>query len=101
MPDLKPGHISPTDEEEDEVQRQIANDPDDSAHWEDSTPPRPAAEVAPHIVEAYRRGRGKQKAPTKAFLTLRLDADIVEHFRQSGKGWQTRLNAVLRKAVFK
>lgn len=101
MPDLKPGHISPTNEEEDEVQRQIADDPDDSAHWKNRTPLHPAAEVAPHIVEAYRRGRGKQKSPTKAFLTIRLDADIVEHFRQSAKGWQTSLNSVLRKAVFK
>ena len=99
MPRLKPGHISPTDQEEAEIQRLIAEDPEDSAHWEDSTPPRPATEVAPHIVEEYRRGRGKQKAPTKEKVTVRLDADIVAHFRESGHGWQTRLNDVLRKAV--
>ena len=33
MPILKPGHIDPTDEEEAEIQRQIAQDPDDPAHW--------------------------------------------------------------------
>ena len=100
MPTLKPDHISPTDKEEAEIQRQITEDPDDPAHWKDGTPARPATEVAPHIVEAYRRGRGKQKAPTKEFLTLRLDTDIVEHFRRGGKGWQTRLNDMLRKSVF-
>ena len=32
MPELKPEHISPTDEEEADIQRQIAEDPEDSAH---------------------------------------------------------------------
>ena len=61
---------------------------------------RPADEVAPHIVEAYRRGRGKQKAPTKDRISICLDADLTAHFRASGKGWQTRLNDTLRRAVF-
>ena len=60
---------------------------------------RPAVEVVPHVLEAYRRARGKQKAASKEEVTLRLDADVMAHFRQSGKGWQTRLNDTLRKAV--
>ena len=52
------------------------------------------------IVEAYRRTRGKQKAPVKEQITIRLDADVVAHFRDEGRGWQTRLNATLRQAVF-
>ena len=99
MPRLKEGHVSPTDEDEAGVQRQIAEDPEDSAHWGGSTPPRPATEAALHIVERYRRTRGKQKAPTKEKVTVRLDADIVAHFRESGRGWQSRLNDTLRKAV--
>lgn len=58
---------------------------------------RPASEVVPHIVEEYRRTRGQQKAPVKAQVTLRLDQDVVEHFRATGRGWQTRLNAALRR----
>ncbi|MEI9964844.1 MAG: BrnA antitoxin family protein [Caulobacteraceae bacterium] len=43
--------------------------------------------------------RGRQKAPVKRQVTIRLDADLVEHFRAEGRGWQTRLNSALRKAV--
>ncbi len=32
----------------------------------------------------------------KKLISLRLDADIIEFFRSQGKGYQTRMNAVLR-----
>jgi uncharacterized protein (DUF4415 family) len=28
-----------------------------------------------------------------------LDPDVIEHFKAEGKGWQTRVNAALRKAA--
>ena len=99
MPQLKPDHIDPSEEEEAEIQQQIAADPEDSANWEHRTPARPAIEVDPELVEWSRRTRGGQKAPTKVPVYIRLDADIVEHFRDGGKGWQTRLNDTLREAV--
>ena len=34
----------------------------------------------------------KPKVP----VSIRLDADLVEHFRSTGHGWQTRINAILR-----
>jgi uncharacterized protein (DUF4415 family) len=37
-------------------------------------------------------GRKKQ-------ITLRLDPDVIEFFRKHGKGYQTTINAVLRKYV--
>ena len=61
---------------------------------------RPASETHPHIVERYRRRRGKQRTPTKEHVSIRLDADLVAHFRASGPGWQSRLNDILRQAVF-
>jgi uncharacterized protein (DUF4415 family) len=33
----------------------------------------------------------------KAHMTLRLDADVLGWFRAQGKGYQTRINAILRK----
>jgi uncharacterized protein (DUF4415 family) len=33
-------------------------------------------------------------------VSLRLDADVLEHFQQGGPGWQERINAALRKAAF-
>ena len=36
---------------------------------------------------------------TKQHMSLRLDPDIVAFFKAQGKGWQTRMNAVLRSYV--
>lgn len=101
MPKLKATHITPTDAEEEAIDRGIALDPD-APEWtnEDFSRAQPAAEAVPHIVEEYNRTRGKQKAPTKERISVRLDSDLTAHFRASGNGWQTRLNDTLRRAVF-
>jgi len=36
---------------------------------------------------------------TKTQVTIRLDTAIVEKFKATGDGWQTRINALLRDAV--
>ncbi|MGF7191906.1 uncharacterized protein (DUF4415 family) [Robbsia andropogonis] len=46
---------------------------------------------------AVRRARGPQKAPTKQLVSIRLDGDIIEAFKSSGDGWQTRMNGALRE----
>ncbi len=45
-----------------------------------------------------KRGRPKLKN-AKHPVSLRLDPDVLAHFRRSGRGWQSRINAVLRKAA--
>ena len=40
--------------------------------------------------------RGEQKAPTKERITIRLSRDVVETFRATGDGWQTRVDAALQ-----
>jgi uncharacterized protein (DUF4415 family) len=37
--------------------------------------------------------------PVKQQLTVRLDADVIARLRDQGKGYQTRLNRVLREAM--
>jgi len=45
-----------------------------------------------------RRGRPKSDSPKEA-VSLRLDPDVLAHFRAQGPGWQSRINAALRKAA--
>lgn len=68
-------------------------DPEDDAP--DLSTPEWQAEFAK--VE-FRRGRPKL-AERKVSTTIRLDRDIVNFFRNSGAGWQTRLNEALRAAI--
>jgi uncharacterized protein (DUF4415 family) len=89
-----------TDEEDAEIRAGIARDPDAfEATDEMWARARPAVEVAPEIVAAYRRRRGPQRAPTKQLVSIRLDRDVVAYFRKRGAGWQQRVNEALRKVA--
>lgn len=46
-----------------------------------------------------RRGRGPQVAPTKVLTSIRLDADVLDYFKSTGAGYQSRINAVLRNEL--
>jgi uncharacterized protein (DUF4415 family) len=43
-------------------------------------------------------GRPKKAAPKEA-VSIRLDADVLAHFRATGPGWPSRINDALRKAA--
>ena len=61
---------------------------------------RPASEVVPEVVEAFKRSRGRPpKENPKVSTTLRLDPEVLDYFREEGKGWQTRINEALREYV--
>jgi uncharacterized protein (DUF4415 family) len=64
---------------DDRVRRGIEEDPD--AHPTDEDFWKKAKIVMP---------------PVKETMTIRLDADVLEWFRRQGKGYQTRINAILR-----
>ena len=51
-----------------------------------------------HGDKMVRRGRPKSISP-KESVNLRLDPDVLEYFRKSGPGWQSRINEALRKAA--
>ena len=57
--------------------------------------------LPPEVLRAFPRGRGHQKAPTKSQVTLRLDREVIAHFQREGPGWQTRINAALRRVIGK
>ena len=75
----------PTEVENAEIQRGIDADPD--------TYELAQAEFA--RLERLGR-RGPQKLPTKVPVTIRLSPDVVNKFKASGDGWQTRIDSALR-----
>jgi uncharacterized protein (DUF4415 family) len=48
-----------------------------------------------HIVRGIAR-HGLKPAPSKASISLRVDRDVLEWFKSQGKGYQTRINTILR-----
>ncbi len=88
-----PAHLLPLTDEEGEVREITA---------EDLKYFRPMRDIFPEIVEAFEKSRGQrgqQKTPLKERIGLRLNADVVEHFRKTGPGWQARINDVLADHV--
>ncbi len=51
---------------------------------------------APEITEEFLRNAVITVKRPKQNLTLRVDPDVLEWFRAKGKGYQTRINAILR-----
>lgn len=71
-------------EDEAAIQRALA---DDNDSWE-----------APKHAKMLRRGR--PTGSSKSQITIKLDKDIIIALKSpEPKGWQTRLNATLRKAL--
>ncbi|WP_020200424.1 MULTISPECIES: BrnA antitoxin family protein [Cupriavidus] len=65
---------------------------------------RPAREALPELVgetaaKALLKPRGRPALPAdqrKVTLNMRADRDVVEAFKATGDGWQTRINDALR-----
>ena len=43
--------------------------------------------------------RGRFYRPVKQQVTVRIDADVIDWLKQQGKGYQSRLNSILRQAM--
>jgi uncharacterized protein (DUF4415 family) len=89
-----------SDADETRVQVMIASDPDaPEATDEQLAQARPFAEVFPALADRIRRGGRPRAERPKLAVSIRLDQDVVERFKASGPGWQSRMNDALRKTV--
>ena len=72
----------------------------------DAPKPAPAKPPAGEgLIKAAKEARQiakrgpKPSGNAKQLITLRLDPDVIEGFKASGEGWQSRINVALRKAL--
>ena len=81
---MKQKLIRPTDTENAAITAAALSDPDNLPLTNDE-------------LAQFKRLPGRPRAESpKVFTGIRLDADVVDAFRASGKGWQTRMNDALR-----
>ncbi len=76
----------PSPREDEDIARAIAADRD------------AAPDLSSPIPGVVRRIGRPLKADPKVSVTLRLDRDVIDRFRSKGRGWQTRINAALKKS---
>ncbi len=57
---------------------------------------RPAWQALPPSLRKKVGVRGPQRAPTKERITIRLSPEVVQSFRATGDGWQTKMDAALQ-----
>jgi uncharacterized protein (DUF4415 family) len=55
------------------------------------------AEALPKLAASIRKGRGPNKAPTKKLVSLRLSGQVIEAYKAKGPGWQSKIDADLRR----
>lgn len=86
MPKLKPTHVFVTDEEDAAITAAALADPDapplTDEEWQAAKP-------------TARIGRPPSTGPLKVATTIRLSPEVMDAFKATGPGWQTRINAAL------
>lgn len=77
-----------------------------SAEWsdpDDAPIPTAAMLATAEVFDGntfVRRGRGRPKASArKEQISVRLDPDVVAKLREAGPGWQSQINALLRRGL--
>jgi uncharacterized protein (DUF4415 family) len=76
------------------------------AEWVDPDDAPPITDAFFNQAEVFhgntfvRRGRGRPKSDaTKEQISVRLDPDVLAKLREAGPGWQSQINAMLRRAL--
>lgn len=86
---LDPNNLPPLTAEERAELEAVAAMPDEAIDYSD----------APYLPDAVWMKAADQMPETKKQITLRIDADVIDFFKHSGRRYQTRINAVLRAYV--
>jgi uncharacterized protein (DUF4415 family) len=71
------------------------NDPEAARAWLEQ------ADLIRHGKLVRRGKRGPQVAPTKTLVSLRLSPEVIDHFKATGRGWQTRIDSTLLESIKK
>ena len=84
--------VMPTVEDDERIFAAAKADPD-------------AQPLSPHQLKAMvplRALRGRPKSPTaKKLVSVRYSPEVLEYFRATGEGWQSRMDGVLRQYVIR
>lgn len=86
---LDPNNPPPLTDEQRARLEAVAAMPDEAIDYSD----------APYLPNAVWMKAADQMPETKTQITLRIDADVIDFFKHSGRRYQTRINAVLRAYV--
>lgn len=86
---LDPNNLPPLTTQERAQLEAVAMMPDEQIDYSD----------APYLPDAVWMTTADQLPHTKKQITLRIDAEVLEFFKHTGKRYQSRMNAVLRSYV--
>ena len=78
--------------------------PEENADWARAVVVKKGGYSAVQAALAARRKQGEQgpqHSPTKQSVSIRYSPDVLEYFKATGAGWQTRMNDALRDWVAK
>jgi len=75
------------------------DDVGDNPEWtkEDFTNAKPFAEVFPELAASIRKDREAEQELTRTWVPLRLSGEVIAKYKAGGAGWQSRIDADLRK----
>jgi uncharacterized protein (DUF4415 family) len=87
-----------SDKSADNVPYDIADSKQTASYWSGAVVTKGGGAVAvQQALSAARKGRGPQKTPTKELINIRLSPDVLDAFRSSGRGWQTKIDGALKE----
>ena len=85
-----PSIVMPSAEEDEKIRAAAASDPD----------AQPLTDEQLSSLLPLRRLRGRPKSGrTKQLVSIRYSPEVIEYFKRTGKGWQARMDHVLKEFV--